>query len=88
LIYTAGQSAPILDYTNWNPTASSSFLNPMRPAETLAVHIWKVNTEGVTPDAVSISAGSSAVLIIIILLFNFGARAIGNRMYKKMTGGK
>ncbi|GAX06753.1 phosphate ABC transporter permease protein [Secundilactobacillus pentosiphilus] len=88
LIYTAGQSAPILNYADWNPTDGSSFLNPMRPAETLAVHIWKVNTEGVTPDAISISAGASAVLIIVILLFNFGARAIGAHMYKKMTGGK
>ncbi len=88
LIYTAGQSAPIVDYTNWNPVDSNSFLNPMRPAETLAVHIWKVNTEGVTPDAVSISAGASAVLIIVILIFNFGARAIGNHLYKNMTGGK
>ena len=88
LIYTAGQSAPILNYADWNPTDGSSFLNPMRPAETLAVHIWKVNTEGVTPDAVSVSAGASAVLIIVILIFNFGARAIGNHLYKKMTGGK
>lgn len=88
LIYTAGQSAPIVDYTNWNPVDSNSFLNPMRPAETLAVHIWKVNTEGVTPDAVSISAGASAVLIIVILIFNFGARAIGNHLYKNMTGRK
>lgn len=58
----------------------------MRPAETLAVHIWKVNTEGVTPDAVSISAGASAVLIIVILLFNFLARLIGRHLYRKMTG--
>ncbi|WP_125761780.1 phosphate ABC transporter permease PstA [Companilactobacillus hulinensis] len=88
LIYTAGQSAPTVSYTNWNIFSSSSFLNPMRPAETLAVHIWKVNTEAVTPDAAAISAGSSAVLIIVILLFNLSARFIGNRIYKKMTAAK
>lgn len=88
LIYTAGQSAPILDYTNWNPASADSLLNPMRPAETLAVHIWKINTEGVTPDAVSISAGASAVLIIVILVFNFSARTLGNRVYRKMIGRK
>ncbi|WP_283679608.1 phosphate ABC transporter permease PstA [Lentilactobacillus sp. Marseille-Q4993] len=85
LIYTAGQSAPTVDYANFNPMASDSFLNPMRPAETLAVHIWKVNTEGVTPDALSISAGASAVLIIVILLFNILARWAGKRIYRRMT---
>lgn len=55
----------------------------MRPAETLAVHIWKLNTEGVTPDAVSISAGASAVLVIVLLIFNLSARAIGNHLYQK-----
>ncbi len=56
-----------------------------RQAETLAVHIWKINTEGTMPDGVSVSAGASAVLIIAVLLFNFGARAIGKRLYRKMT---
>ncbi|WP_125568293.1 phosphate ABC transporter permease PstA [Companilactobacillus insicii] len=88
LIYTAGQSAPSVSYTNWNIFDPSSFLNPMRPAETLAVHIWKVNTEAVTPDAHAISSGSSAVLIIVILIFNLGARFIGNHIYKKMTAAK
>lgn len=88
LIYTAGQSAPIVSYSNWNPFSPTSFLNPMRPAETLAVHIWKVNTEGVTPDALQISSGASAVLIIVILLFNLGARYLGNWMFKKMTAAK
>jgi len=88
LIYTAGQSASSVSYTNWNIFNANSFLNPMRPAETLAVHIWKVNTEAVTPDAHAISSGSSAVLIIVILIFNLGARFIGNHIYKKMTAAK
>lgn len=88
LIYTAGQSAPTVDYSNWNIFSATSFLNPMRPAETLAVHIWKVNTESVTPDANVISSASSAVLIIVILLFNLGARFLGNKLYKKITATK
>lgn len=88
LIYTAGQSAPTVDYSNWNIFSATSFLNPMCPAETLAVHIWKVNTESVTPDANVISSASSAVLIIVILLFNLGARFLGNKLYKKITATK
>ena len=85
LIYTAGQSSPAVDYGNWNPFSATSFLNWNRPAETLAVHIWKVNTEAVVPDASVISSASSAVLIVVILLFNFGARALGRFLYKKLT---
>lgn len=85
LIYTAGQSAPALDFSNWNPLYISSPLNPMRPAETLAVHIWKVNSEGIMPDASAVSAGASAVLIISVLLFNFLARFLGKWIHKKAT---
>ena len=85
LIYTAGQSAPALDFTNWNPLSVSSPIGLFRQAETLAVHIWKINIEGTMPDGAQVSAGASAVLIIAVLLFNFGARAAGKRLYKKMT---
>ena len=50
LIYTAGQSAPALDFSNWNPLSVSSPISIFRQAETLAVHIWKINTEGTMPD--------------------------------------
>lgn len=85
LIYTAGQSAPALDFTNLNPLSVSSPLSIFRQAETLAVHIWKINTEGTMPDGTAVSAGASAVLILAVLLFNFGARAIGKRLHKIMT---
>ena len=85
LIYTAGQSAPALDFTNWNPLSVSSPIGLFRQAETLAVHIWKINTEGNMPDGVQVSAGASAVLIIAVLIFNFGARALGKKLHKRMT---
>jgi phosphate transport system permease protein len=88
LIYTAGQSAPALDFGDWNPFNISSPLNLMRPAETLAVHIWKVNSEGIMPDANAVSSGASAVLIIAVLLFNFGARYLSKVIYNKLTASK
>lgn len=85
LIYTSGQSAPALDFSNWNPMDIQSPLNIFRQAETLAVHIWKINSEGNLPDGLAVSAGASAVLIIAVLIFNFLARYIGKKLYKKMT---
>jgi len=57
----------------------------MRPAETLAVHIWKINSEGVVPDLAVVSAGTAAVLMICILLFNLLARVVGRALTRKMT---
>ncbi len=37
------------------------------------------------PDAEAVSAGSSAVLILAVLIFNLLAHWIGNRIYRKMT---
>lgn len=85
LIYTAGQSAPALNWTDWNPFNVSSPLNVMRPAETLAVHIWKINAEGVMPDVSAVSAGASAILIIMVLIFNLSARRLGRLLHKKLT---
>lgn len=88
LIYTAGQSATSMNFSDWNPFSPASPLNLMRPAETLAVHIWKINSEGIMPDANAVSAGSSAVLIIAVLIFNVLARYIGNKLYRKLTASK
>lgn len=88
LLFTAGLSTPRLDYTNWNPFAANSPLNIFRPAETLAVHIWSVNTQGLIPDVEDVSNGSAAVLIISVLIFNLMARWIGSIIHKKITATK
>ncbi|MCM3129268.1 MULTISPECIES: phosphate ABC transporter permease PstA [unclassified Paenibacillus] len=88
LMYTAGMSSPPLDFTDWNPFSERSPLNPMRPAETLAVHIWKVNSEQLAPDALEIAAGASAVLVILVLIFNLLARWLGRVVYRKLTAAK
>ena len=63
-------------------------LNPFRPAETLAVHIWKLNSEGVIPDAKLIATKSATVLIIMVLLFNVISRLIASILHKRFTGTK
>lgn len=88
LLYTAGQSAPILNYADWNPFSPTSPLNIFRPAETLAVHIWAVNTQGLIPDARAVANGASAILVLAVFLFNLLARGIGALVYKKMTATK
>jgi phosphate transport system permease protein len=88
LLFTAGLSTPRLDYANWNPFSVQSPLNIFRPAETLAVHIWSVNTQGLIPDVEEVSNGSAAVLVISVLVFNLLARWIGSMIHKKVTASK
>ena len=85
LIYTAGQSAPMLDFTCLDFSSPTCPWNIFRPAETLAVHIWKINSEGVVPDLAAISNGTAAVLMICVLLFNLIARFVGKRVGKKLV---
>lgn len=85
LLFTAGMSSPPLDFSQWNIFHPASPLNPFRPAETLAVHIWKVNTEGLIPDLRRVADGSAAVLILIVLGFNLTARWFGRKILRRLT---
>ncbi|MDQ0285729.1 phosphate transport system permease protein [Desulfofundulus luciae] len=85
LLYTAGMSSPILNFSDLDPLSPTSPLNPFRPAETLAVHIWKINSEALIPDVRRVADGSSAVLILVVLLFNICARWLGRRIYRRLT---
>ena len=85
-LYTAGLSSKNLNFNSISLTGNSSAFSLFRPSETLAVHIWKLNSEGVVPDAAAIANGTAAVLIIAVLLFNIGARLLGNRLMKSYSG--
>lgn len=80
LLYTAGMSAPAVKISD------GSAFNLFRPAETLAVYIWQLNSEGTLPDADRIASGAAAVLILMVLLFNILARVIGKKIYRHYTG--
>ena len=84
-LYTAGLSSGKLNFNTISLTGKSAF-SLFRPAETLAVHIWKLNSEAIVPDAAAIANGTAAVLIIAVLLFNILARVIGNRLLKAYGG--
>lgn len=87
LIFTAGLTTPILN-TAADLTSPVNPFNIFRPAETLAVHIWKLNSEGIVPDATAIATKSAAVLIIMVLIFNILARLFSNVIQRHFEGGK
>jgi phosphate transport system permease protein len=85
LLYTSGMNSDV-NIHNWNITSQSCILNPLRPADTLAVHIWALKTEGTQANADGIADFSSAVLIVMVFAFSLAARTIGRVLDKRMTG--
>lgn len=86
LLYTAGQSTH-LNWSNWNLTSPNCPLNPFRPGETLALHIWVMRTEGsLNPNSAAIANFSAAVLVIIVLCFSLLARMMTERIHRQATG--
>lgn len=86
LLFTSGMSSDV-NFSNWNPFSPTSPLNVMRPADTLAVHIWALRTEGTAANASALSDLSSAVLILMVFAFSLGSRKLGKHLEQKMTGG-
>jgi phosphate transport system permease protein len=65
------ESAPLIMTAGTTVSRSSAYsLSPFRGGETLAVHLWYVNSAGLSPDKVAVSAGTAAVLVALIALTN------------------
>ncbi len=86
LLYTAGQSTNI-NWSNWNITSPTCPLNPLRPGETLSLHIWVMRTEGsLNPHSAAIANFSAAVLVVMVLSFSLLARILSRRFNDRSNG--
>ena len=83
LIFTSGSAAVNINFASMNLASPRNPWNIFRPAETLAVHIWKLKMEP-SPGNDEIVWGTAAVLIVCVLLFNVLARFLGKALAKKM----
>ncbi len=87
LLFTAGQSTPTnYNFSNFNLSDPASPWSPFRPATTLAVYIWKLNSEGLAQYTREIADMSSMVLILMVLLFNLSSRGLGRLLQRRITG--
>ncbi|MEI7024805.1 phosphate ABC transporter permease PstA [Paenibacillus sp. y28] len=77
LIFTAGTSV-----SRFFPD-----FNPLAMGEALAVHIWYANSISLAPDGKQIAEGSSAALVLIVLMINL-LIAIPSRWLEKNMAGK
>jgi phosphate transport system permease protein len=88
LIFTAGLSTPVnYDFSNFDLTDPRSPWSPFRPATTLSVYIWKLNSEGLGTYYRQVADMSAAVLVVMVLVFNLGARGLGRALHQRITGG-
>jgi phosphate transport system permease protein len=86
LLFTSGIGTPYhYDFANLSLTDPTSPWSPFRPATTLSVYIWKLNSEGLGANVRQVVDGSAAVLIALVLFFNLGARGIGRLLTKRLT---
>lgn len=85
LLFTSGMSSPVrLNFLSLNFSSPTCAWNVFRPAESLAVHIYKIYGEG-SPNAQAIVWGTAALLMICVLLFNVVARMGGKALARRMT---
>lgn len=85
LLFTSGMSSPVrLNFFTLNLASPTCAWNVFRPAESLAVHIYKIYGEG-SPEAQTIVWGTAALLMICVLLFNVAARIVGKVLARRMT---
>lgn len=82
LIFTMGAN---------NPSNGVFTLNPLIGSDNLTVHLWYILTQGLGSTGLSaaqtnqVAAGSAALLIIILLVINVTARAIGRTIQRRAT---
>lgn len=77
LIFTAGISGSV---TGWLT------LNPLVPGDTLTVHLYTLQSEGISPNARAVQAGTATLLVLFLLLFNLGFRSLSGVLDRRLSG--
>ena len=77
LIFTAGTSSPT---TGWFT------LNPLFPGDTLTVHLFELQAEGIARNRVVVENGTAALLILFLLIFNLGFRWLAGLLNRRLAG--
>src|SRR5262249_6252315 len=79
LIFTAGSSSSINGWFS---------LDPLTSGDTLTVHLFVIKSEGLQLNANQLAAGTAAVLIALLLIFNLGLRYLAGRLTRRLAGSK
>lgn len=77
LIFTAGGSSSINGWFS---------LNPLIAGDTLTIHLFNLKSEGGPPNADQLAAGTAAVIIILLLVFNLGLRYGASLLNTRLSG--
>lgn len=77
LIFTSGGNSPAVGWLS---------LNPLTVGDTLTVHLYELQAEGVVRNAVQIANGTATLLIILLLLFNVGIRGLAGLLNRRLAG--
>jgi phosphate transport system permease protein len=77
ILYTAGGSTPV---NNWLS------LDPLSPGDTLTVHLYILQSEGLQRNAVQVENGISTLLIVLLLMFNLGFRWLASLIVTRLSG--
>jgi phosphate transport system permease protein len=86
LLFTSGMSTPVhYDFLHFSLTDQSSPWSPFRPATTLSVYIYALQSEGLSSFKDQIVDGSAAILISMVFVFNLGARLLGRLLTRRLT---
>ena len=86
LLFTSGiGTPPHYDFGNFDLLNPASPWSPLRPATTLSVYIYKLQSEGLGAYVNQIVDGAAAILIAMVLIFNLGARLIGRVLTRRLT---
>jgi len=77
LIYTAGGNSPGAGWLS---------LNPLTAGDTLTVHLYELQAEGIVRNAVQIANGTATLLIVLLLIFNVGLRSAAGLLNRRLAG--